>query len=70
MKVAVFLSLLLPAFTVGKAYKVRAQWTGNIKFITTVSGKPGVECEYIYGGNTFWQTFANRSTCPSFVEVD
>lgn len=70
MKAFVALLLCLPAFTAGRAYTVRAQWTGGINFVTTVTGKQAVDCEYIYGGNTFWQTFVGRASCPSSVEVE
>lgn len=45
-----------------------AYWTGKVDYITTVTGKQGVRCEYSYIGHKFWMTFA-KSSCPTSVEV-
>lgn len=58
--------LLLTAVTyatVGTAF-----WTGKVEYVTTVTGKQGVSCEYSYNGQKFWKTFV-RSTCPQSIEV-
>lgn len=49
---------------VGKAY-----WTGKVKYITTITYQPGVQCEYSYAGQLFWKTFTG-SSCPSSIEVN
>jgi len=61
---ALILGIALPA------YAATAFWTGNMEFVTTVTYQQGVRCEYNYAGNTFWRTFARRSSCPSKVEVE
>ena len=53
---------------VGTAFAATANWTGNMRFVTTVTYQQGVSCEYIYAGRTFWRTFVGAS-CPSSVEV-
>ena len=50
------------------AYAVTAFYTGQMRYITTVTYQSGVSCQYRYAGNTFWRTFA-LSYCPSSVTV-
>ena len=50
------------------ALAATAHWTGKMEFVTTVTYKQGVKCEYNYAGNTFWRTFTGAS-CPSTVSV-
>ena len=51
------------------AQAATAYWTGNMQFVTTVTFKSGVSCEYNFSGHTFWRTFTGGS-CPSTVEVE
>lgn len=51
------------------AWAARATWTGNVEYITTVTYKQGVRCEYNLYGQTFWKTFI-RSSCPYSIEVE
>ncbi|HZO54924.1 MAG TPA: hypothetical protein VFB63_19610 [Bryobacteraceae bacterium] len=50
------------------AFAGSAFWTGNVRYVTTVSYQQGVNCEYNYNGQLFWRTFVG-SSCPSTVEV-
>jgi hypothetical protein len=48
-----------------------AYFTGEREFVTTVSGKQGVRCQYVIRQQRdqyFWRTFAGAN-CPSSVEV-
>ena len=71
MGAAVILRLaigLLCAALMAPAFAAIAYWTGNVKYVTTVTYQQGVSCEYNYAGNTFWRTFVGMS-CPSQVSV-
>lgn len=46
-----------------------AFWTGAMEYVTTVTYRQGVRCEYNYAGQTFWRTFA-KASCPTRVEVE
>ena len=46
-----------------------AFWTGRYEFVTTVTYRQGVKCEYNYAGQTFWRVFTKVS-CPARVEVE
>lgn len=50
------------------AWGATAIWTGQMRFVTTVTYQQGVSCEYQYSGNKFWRTFVG-SSCPTTVEV-
>jgi len=52
------------------AFAATAYWTGKSEYVTTVTYKQGIKCEYNYAGNTFWRTFTGVSSCPSSVEVE
>jgi hypothetical protein len=52
------------------AAAVLAFWTGNSELVTTVSGLPGIACEYDAAGVRFWRTFARRFSCPVSIEVE
>ncbi len=58
--------LILAATT---ALAASARWTGRVDYVTTVTYRQGVRCEYDYLGQTFWRTFSGHS-CPSSVEVE
>jgi hypothetical protein len=47
-----------------------AFWTGNSESVTTVSGLPGIACEYEAAGVRFWRVFARRFVCPVSIEVE
>ena len=53
----------------GQASAATAYWTGQVRYVTTVTYQQGVSCEYSYAGRNFWQTFANTASCPSSIEV-
>lgn len=46
-----------------------AYWTGRVEYVTTVTYRQGVSCEYNYLGQTFWRTFL-KTSCPVRVEVE
>lgn len=50
------------------AHAAIAYWTGQMRFVTTVTYQQGVSCEYRYVSSTFWRTFVG-ATCPPSVEV-
>ncbi len=52
------------------AFAATARWTGNSRYVTTVTYKQGIACEYDYFGDTFWRTFVGRSVCPISIEVE
>jgi hypothetical protein len=52
------------------AAAILAFWTGNSESVTTVSGMPGIACEYDAGGVRFWRVFARRFACPISIEVE
>lgn len=62
---AVALLILIP----GSALAAQAIWTGKQKFVTTVTYKEAVSCEYDYLGTTFWRVFLTMR-CPMTVEVE
>lgn len=45
----------------------RAMWTGKFYQVTTVTGRNAVNCEYVYGDQTFWKAFEGR--CAASIEV-
>jgi hypothetical protein len=49
---------------------ILAFWTGNSESVTTVSGLPGIACEYDAAGTRFWRVFARRFVCPVSIEVE
>lgn len=53
----------------GYALAASARWTGKMEFVTTVTYKQGISCEYDYLGRKFWRTFVGISSCPSSIEV-
>lgn len=62
------LAIVVSLLVTTAAYAASAYWTGQVRYITTVTYKQGVECEYNYAGKTFWRTFIGAS-CPARVEV-
>ena len=62
------LALAVALFAV-PAYAATAYWTGESRYVTTVTGRAAVSCKYSYFGNYFWRTFTG-GTCPSSVEVE
>lgn len=48
----------------------QAMWTGRMEFVTTVTYKQGIKCEYSLYGKKFWKVFVGISSCPQFVEVE
>ncbi len=62
---AIILALLMAAT---QAQAATAYWTGAQRLITTITGAPGVACEYNYAGRTFWAQFPGFS-CPLSIEV-
>ncbi len=65
MKLLIAVALLLAA----PAYAAVAYWTGRMEYVTTVTYKQGVKCEYDYLGQKFWRVFL-AGTCPLSVEVE
>ncbi len=63
LKLTAMLSLLSTAALADSAF-----WTGRVEYVTTVTYRQGVRCQYNYLGQTFWRTFTSGS-CPSSVEV-
>lgn len=61
--------ILLSLVGSGPVFAATAHWTGNMKFVTTVTYKQGISCEYSYIGQSFWRIFVGVSSCPSQVEV-
>lgn len=55
---------LLTAVTLAWAF-----WTGRSEYVTTVTGKTGVNCQYQYAGQHFWRTFVG-GMCPAKVWVE
>jgi hypothetical protein len=68
------LKMIIAAFAALAAAQVAqaatAYWTGQVRYVTTVTYQQGVSCEYNYAGQTFWRTFAGTGMCPSSVEVE
>ena len=56
-------------FGASAAHAATAYWTGASHYVTTVTYKSGISCEYNYAGNKFWRTFT-QGYCPSSVEVN
>lgn len=46
---------------------VKAYWTGKSRYVTTVTGRSAISCEYDYNGTKFWRVF--EFTCPTSVDV-
>ena len=67
MKKTLIISLLL--LTAAQAHAASAFWTGQTKFVTTVTYQQAVACEYRYLSQTFWRLFPAGSSCHSSVEV-
>lgn len=65
---SVFLAVVLTAASL-QAFAATAYHTGRSENVSTVTGKPGIRCEYRYGSTTFWRVFANTYVCPTSVEV-
>lgn len=57
------------ALCTGHAIAGTAIWTGNTRFVTTVTYQQGIACEYNYLGQKFWRTFVGIGSCPSSIEV-
>ena len=60
---------LVVALSSASAFAATAYFTGNQRYVTTVTGRSGVACEYSVYGNTFWRTFA-AFLCPLSIEVE
>lgn len=60
--------IALVGLQVGPAHAATAYWTGQMEYVTTVTYKSGVRCQYNYAGNSFWRTFSGGS-CPSSIQV-
>ena len=52
---------------VATLYAGTAYWTGRSRYVTTVTGRTAISCEYNYAGKKFWKTF--ESSCPNTIEV-
>lgn len=63
-KTILFLAALLAS---SAAFSATAFWTGNSETVATVTGLVAWNCEYMYGGSTFWRTF--QYVCPVSIEV-
>lgn len=50
------------------AHAATAYWTGRSEYVTTVTYRSGVRCEYDCLGTRFWRVFVGAS-CPASVEV-
>ena len=53
----------------GFATAATAHWTGGMRYVTTITYKQGVSCEYRYAMKTFWRTFA-ATACPAEIEIE
>jgi hypothetical protein len=62
--IALALSILLAT----PAFAATAYWTGEMEFVTTVTGKHAYRCEYSCRGFTFTKIFRHR--CPTRIEVE
>jgi len=49
------------------SFAATAYWTGQSEIVQTVTYETAINCEYNYGGQTFWQAYKNY--CPPSVEV-
>ncbi|WP_426110994.1 hypothetical protein [Massilia sp. PWRC2] len=49
------------------ALAATANWTGRQEMVQTVTYQSAWNCQYMYGGQTFWRVF--KTSCPSSVEV-
>ena len=67
MKKIIAAAILLMASA--QAFAVMATWTGQVQYVTTVSYKQGMSCQYTAPGGTFWLTF-KLGSCPFTVEMD
>jgi hypothetical protein len=68
MKTKKFALVIAMLTSANCAFAATAYWTGNVRYVTTVTYQQGVNCEYNYAGKTFWRTFVG-GTCPSTVQV-
>jgi len=50
-----------------QAFAATAYWTGQQKQVQTVTYQWAWNCEYRYGGQTFWKVYSG--TCPSSIEI-
>ena len=64
MKALLTAALMLLAST--QALAEMAIWTGEMLYVTTVTGKAGVSCKFQASGGTFWMVFGS-GMCPSHV---
>lgn len=55
------------AAAASSAFAVTASWTGRQEMVQTVTYQTAWNCQYQYGGQTFWRVF--KGSCPSTVEV-
>lgn len=67
MKAILIAALMLLAST--QALAVLALWTGQSRYVTTVSGMPGMSCQYQAAGGTFWKTYKGMM-CPPSIDVE
>jgi hypothetical protein len=61
------LALLCLTPLASPAFAATAYFTGRQEMVQTVTYQSGWNCEYQYGGQTFWQVFIGM--CPMTVEV-
>lgn len=64
------ITLLLSALVASSAFAASAFFTGKMEYVTTVTGKSAVRCEYNYLGKKYYQLFPASSSCPSFIEIE
>ncbi|MEO8297909.1 MAG: hypothetical protein ABI574_08890 [Burkholderiales bacterium] len=62
-------AILVAAASAG-ANAATAIWTGKIEFVTTVTFKQAVRCQYNYLDQLFWVTLAGQAFCPGSYEVE
>ena len=67
MKVVLAAALILLAST--QAVAEMAIWTGEMKYVTTVTGRTAANCKYRASGGTFWVVFVS-GMCPPSVDVE
>ena len=67
MKTILTAAIILLSAT--QAFAEVAFWTGNLRYVTTVTGKNGVSCQFQASGGTFWMTFTS-GMCPMSIDVD
>lgn len=64
MRISFFVVLLAWS---APSFAETAYWTGRSEIVQTVTYQTAINCEYNYGGQTFWQAYKNY--CPASVEV-